>query len=236
MARQRRLPFQAPDAWIPGLLPDPRRAEDRDPGRHQEGLPQARPRVTTRTRSPATRPPSGGSRTINEANEVLSDPDKRAKYDRFGATGRPTNGPPGRRPAAGARAAPAARPAIRSGPAARSPASPASARPAGRAATSATSSGPAAAAPAAFSDFFQHDVRRRVAAAGEPEAGRRGRRDRRPPVGHGDGGAAGRRPGGPERPRRRRLAPVEATAEITPRGGLPRHQPHRRASTAGGSR
>ena len=73
-----------PRDGIPGLL----RRRSGSPG------PQARPTSrrpsasspasTTPTRSPATGPRSAGSRTVNEANAVLSDPEKRKKYDRLG--------------------------------------------------------------------------------------------------------------------------------------------------------
>ena len=43
--RTRRALRRRPTDGLPGLLRDPRRPADRDAGRHQEGLPQARPRA-----------------------------------------------------------------------------------------------------------------------------------------------------------------------------------------------
>ena len=47
---------------VQGLLRGPRRPEDGVAGRHQEGLPQARPPAPSRRQARATRRPSGGSR------------------------------------------------------------------------------------------------------------------------------------------------------------------------------
>ena len=110
-------------------------SRDREPGRDQEGLPQARPAASP-GQQPGDKAAEQRFKAINEANEVLSDPDKREQYDQLGKDWEAY---------ARAGAVPAARrwrtvDRIHSARAARSRATPR----AGRPAASATSSGPAA--------------------------------------------------------------------------------------------
>ncbi len=57
-------------------------AKDRHGGRDPQARTASWPRSTTRTSTPATRPPRPPSRTCRAANDLLSDPDKRARFDR----------------------------------------------------------------------------------------------------------------------------------------------------------
>ena len=73
------------DDGVPGLLRDPRRARGRrrrPTSRRRSG---SSPASTIPTPSPATRPPSSTFKDVNEANDVLSDPEKRKQYDQLGA-------------------------------------------------------------------------------------------------------------------------------------------------------
>ena len=74
----------------------PRSASPRPPPRRRSSRRSASSRAsTTPTSTRATRAPRRSSRKLNEANEVLSDPAKRKKYDELGANWRAyENAPP----------------------------------------------------------------------------------------------------------------------------------------------
>ena len=73
---------------VQGLLRRPRRAEDRDPGRDQEGLPQARPGAPSGRASPATPPPSGASRRSTRPTRSWAIPRSASSTTSSARTGR----------------------------------------------------------------------------------------------------------------------------------------------------
>ena len=190
------------------------------------------PARSTRTSTPGDKAAERRFKEINEANAVLSDPAKRAKYDQFGrdweayaragaaaggAGGGDPFGPGGPFAGFGGSAAAAAGGAGRRRRPVRVPHD--------------------RRRRARFSDFFHMMFGDEAAAAGEPERSfaRRRRVDRRAPVAarHGRRGAA------PERRRARHAAarpaarrarpqPIEVTAELSLEEVVPRHQPDRR--------
>ena len=76
---------------------DPGSATHGLPGRDQEGLPQARPPGTIRTSSTGDKAAEQRFKDVNEANEVLSDPDKRSQVRRRSAPTGSATRRPGRR-------------------------------------------------------------------------------------------------------------------------------------------
>ena len=229
---------EEPSQWIPGLLRGPRRAEDRVTGRHQEGLPQARPRAPSRhqaRRQGRRAALQGGQR--GQRGPVRPRQAQEVRPPRRGLGGLRAGR---RRSGRGGRVrSPAARSRGFAGPAARGPAGrrrrplrvPHDRRDAGD-----------------FSRLLPGVLRRRG-------ADRRRRRPARPRSRRPTGGAVVRghpRRDGPRRrrggrvgargarrratPDRRRPATAEAIAEIDARGGLPRHDPAGRDRRASGSR
>ena len=178
------------------------------------------PASTTRTSSPATRPPRPSSRRSTRPTRSSRDPEKRKQYDELGANWESSSRPgAGRRVAGGRRRNPFA--GLRAARAASA-----------AAATSATSSGrPAtAAASATSSGRSSGAARRRRRDVGRPAAAR-GSRPAAVPASRTSWpgwASTARRPGQPAARRATpppATRPSEADAEIDPRRGVPRHEP-----------
>ncbi len=163
---------------------------------------------------PGDKAAEGRFKALNEANAVLSDPAKRDKYDRFG---RDWEAYARAGPAAGAAGGSGARDPFGAGsPFARYASGGASAAGPGGIRYEFRTSGDAG----AFSDFFRMMFGDEGAAVGEPEAfsagGRGSLDDMLAGMGvAGAGGRGARARGGSDRIGQARLAPVEATAEMT---------------------
>jgi hypothetical protein len=86
---------------VPRLLRHPGRAADGQPGRHQEGLPQAGAAAPPRRQQGMTRPPSGASRRSTRHTRCWAIPRSARRTISWAPTGRPTSRPA---PAAAGRA------------------------------------------------------------------------------------------------------------------------------------